>query len=137
MTSTDYLVMAEISRVAFESGPDAVIVVNDAGNIVAVNQRAEFLTGRPRKDLLGQPVEELIPQPVRDLHREHRKGYLSMPNRRLMGPDLDLSILQRVAGGEERIPVDVNLAPAVLESIGTVVVATIRTRGGWGGTTSQ
>lgn len=131
-----YLIQSEITRVAFESGPDAIIVVDTAGLILAVNQQAELLTGRPRGDLLGKPIELLIPEELRERHRGHRSGYLRTPYRRLMGPNLSLSIMQHTDDTDLAIPVDVNLAPSVI-SIGTVVVATIRTRGGWGGVSTQ
>lgn len=131
-----YLVQSEITRSAFESGPDAIIVVNDGGLIVAVNAQAELLTGKPRAALIGEPVETLVPNKLRDRHLDHRAGYLRKPHRRLMGPNLDLSIIQHSVNGDQEIPVEVNLAPSVI-STGTIVVATIRTSGGWSSTSTS
>jgi PAS domain S-box-containing protein len=128
---SSYLVQAEITRVAFDSGPDAIIVVDTSGVIVAVNTQAELLTNQTRAELIGAQVETLVPEGVRETHREHRDAYLHMPYRRLMGAGRDLSIVQRTDHGEVALPVEVNLAPSVI-SIGTIVVATIRIRRGWG-----
>lgn len=128
----DYLVQAELTRAAFEHSPDAVIVADVAGAIRLVNIQAELLTGRPRAELHGALIESLIPEDLRELHREHRQGFARNPRKRLMGPALDLSILQRTAGGDVPVPVEVNLSPA-MTSVGLVVVATIRVRGDrWG-----
>ena len=134
MTGVDYAVQAELHRAAFEQGPDAIIVVSTSGSILAANVQAELLTGRSRKDLIGRKVEDLIPADLRERHVAHRTAYARNPYRRLMGPDLDLSILQHSEDGDTPVRVDINLAPAPV-SIGVVVVLTIRQRDGaqWGG----
>lgn len=134
-----YLVQSEITRAAFESSPDAIIVVDREGIMLSANQQAEFLTGRPRAQLVGQPIETLVPEDLRQRHQQHRTDYTRMPRRRLMGHGLDLAIMQRTDDGDVPVPVDVNLAPAVLTTgamSGTIVIATIRTRGGWSGTSA-
>jgi PAS domain S-box-containing protein len=124
----DYIVQAELTRAAFEKGPDAVVIVDSAGTILMVNEQAELLTGLPRKDLLGQKAEVLVPADLREGHKDHRASYMRNPYRRLMGPDLDLTIVQRGEDGELAVPVEINLAPVPI-SMGTAVVLTIRQRG--------
>jgi PAS domain S-box-containing protein len=127
-----YRTQAELTTAAFEEGPDAILVVDSAGVIRMVNRQAEMLTGRHRDSLVGQPVESLIPADLRDAHVGHRTEFVRSPRRRLMGPGLDLAILQRAGDVEVPVPVDVNLAPT-MTSIGLVVVATVRLRGDrWG-----
>lgn len=128
MPELDYIVQAELTRAAFEKGPDAVVIVDASGTILLVNEQAELLTGQPRKDLLGQKAEVLVPADLRERHRGHRIEYMRNPYRRLMGPDLELSIMQRGDDEERSVPVEINLAPVPI-SIGTVVVLTIRQRG--------
>lgn len=132
-SSSYYMIQSEITRAAFDSGPDAIVVVDKGGKILAVNQQAELLSGRPRTELVGQKIEVLVPADLRERHLEHRAQYLRMPYRRLMGPSLVTSIVQvDEEGKESTVPVDINLAPSSI-SIGTVVVATVRLREGWGG----
>jgi len=45
-----------------EAAPDAIVVVDGAGDIVIVNQSAERLFGYSRQDLLGMPIDGLKPQ---------------------------------------------------------------------------
>lgn len=132
----DYKVEAEITRAVFDRGPDAIVVVDVRGTILAANEQAELLTGVPRSMLVGQAIEMLVPSTLRDRHHEHRQQYLRGPYRRAMGPGLELSILQKTDSGDVEVPVDVNLSPSVI-SIGTIVVATIRLRSGWGGASTS
>ena len=129
MTSeTDYIIQAELTRAAFEKGPDAVVIVDSVGTIVMMNEQAELLTGMPRRDVLGQKAEILVPADLRERHNAHRTAYMRNPYRRLMGPNLELAIVQRSECGERSVPVEINLAPVPI-STGTAVVLTIRQRG--------
>ena len=60
----------------FECVPDALILANAAGEIVAVNSQAERLFGYTRQELWGQSVELLVPERFHHRHREHREHYL-------------------------------------------------------------
>ncbi|MBC7822232.1 MAG: PAS domain S-box protein, partial [Planctomycetaceae bacterium] len=72
-------------RLLIESAPDAMVVADDAGLIVQVNQRTEELFGYPREDLLGHSVEWLVPSRLGKVHREHRSRYFRSPTPRPMG----------------------------------------------------
>ena len=49
-------------RGLLEAAPDAIIVVNQAGDIVLLNVQAEMRFGYPRDELIGQPVKNIIPE---------------------------------------------------------------------------
>jgi PAS domain S-box-containing protein len=49
-------------RGLLEAAPDAMVVVNQGGNIVLLNLQAEKQFGYRRDELLGQPVKNIIPQ---------------------------------------------------------------------------
>jgi PAS domain S-box-containing protein len=49
-------------RGLLEAAPDAMVVVNESGNIVLLNVQAEYQFGYPRDELLGQPVINIIPE---------------------------------------------------------------------------
>ena len=49
-------------RGLLEAAPDAMVVVNQGGEIVLLNVQAEKQFGYPRDELLGQPVSNIIPE---------------------------------------------------------------------------
>lgn len=116
------LLNADLAIVWLNFGPDAIIVVDDQGQIWLVNRQAELLTGYTRDELHGQCVDILLPDALRDTHQEHRAGFMDDPKLRPMGQHLDLRMARK--NGTE-VCVDINLSP-VTTSKGVYVVATIR-----------
>jgi len=77
-----------LTAAVIEALPDALIVVDVEGKIVLVNERAEFMFGYPRTDLIGRPVEMLMPVRTRQIHSAHRREYNQFnlsPHARTMG----------------------------------------------------
>ena len=105
-----------------ESAPDAVVIVNDKGQIELVNAQTENLFGYPRQEIIGQPVEVLVPANLRSRHSEHRAAYSDAPHTRAMGLGMDL--LGRRKDGSE-FPVEISLSPLETEE-GTLISSTIR-----------
>ncbi len=95
-------------RNLLESAPDAMVIVDRAGEIQLVNAQTEKLFGYPRQELLGQPVEILVPHRFHGQHAGHRQNYAHMPRPRAMGADLDL--YGRRKDGTE-FPVEISLSP--------------------------
>ena len=52
-------------RGLLEAAPDAMVVVNQAGEIVLLNVQAEKQFGYRRDELLGQKVKNIIPEGLR------------------------------------------------------------------------
>ena len=100
---------------------DAVVVVDEHGEIVLVNARAEELFDFSRDELVGRPVEMLLPERMRDAHLAHREGYMREPRSRSMGSGLDLTARKR--DGTE-VPVEIGLS-AVQTDDGMLVAAVI------------
>jgi len=109
-------------RGLLEAAPDAVVIVNDQGEIVLVNEQTELMFGYERRDLLGKRVEFLLPERFHLEHIEHRMGYRSAPRRRRMGTVPDLA--GRRMNGRE-FPVDVSLS-ALETDEGTLIIAFVR-----------
>jgi PAS domain S-box-containing protein len=105
-----------------ESVPDATVIIGPGGAIELVNTQTEKLFGYQRGELIGQPVELLLPERFRGAYLRHRPGYLSKPQSRPIGAELELHGRRR--DGTE-FPVDVSLNPMEAES-GTLIIAAVR-----------
>ena len=58
-----------------EALPDALIATDAAGKIVLFNERAEFMFGLHRSELIGEPLERLLPERFRLRHAHDREMY--------------------------------------------------------------
>jgi PAS domain S-box-containing protein len=92
-------------RALLESAPDAVLIVDAAGQILLVNQQTEVLFGYPREELVNKPIETLLPEHARVSHVRQRNHYMADPLTRPMG-FVDLAARRR--DGTE-VPVDISL----------------------------
>lgn len=91
-----------------ETAPDAIVIVDDSGNIAIVNVQAELMFGYARDELIGRPIEMLLPSSVRQAHVRHRSSYMEEPRLRPMGDGQDL--LGLCKDGSE-LPVEISLSP--------------------------
>ncbi len=105
-----------------EAAPDAVVIVDQQGQIVLVNEQTELMFGYERRELLGKRVEFLLPERFHREHHQHRLRYSSAPRTRRMGTVRDLT--GRRMNGRE-FPVDVSLSTLETDE-GILVIAFVR-----------
>ena len=98
----------EIYHRIFEFMPDALLVIDQEGNITRVNAQAEPMFGYNRTELLGQPVEMLIPQRFAARLVELRSRFLTEQGMRPMGAELELFARRKDAS---EFLVDIMLSP--------------------------
>ncbi|MBP1634902.1 MAG: response regulator receiver modulated diguanylate cyclase/phosphodiesterase with sensor(s) [Acidobacteria bacterium] len=110
------------ARDVLEAAPDALVLVDGAGNIALANEPAEQLFGYSRGELLGQAVEILLPTCYRDAHLRHRAAYTTDLRRRPVGGGPELFGLRK--DGAE-FPVEISLAPLASRR-GTFVMIAVR-----------
>jgi PAS domain S-box-containing protein len=104
------------SQAVLEAAPDAMLVINRAGEILAVNLQAEKLYGFSREQLIGKVVESLIPERFRDRHRQHREHFLANPKIQFM----QVPGIFALRSNTNEFPVDVSLSRL---TVGTEILA--------------
>jgi PAS domain S-box-containing protein len=112
----------DVLRGLLAAAPDALLAVNESGQIVFLNDQAERVFGWPRADLIGQPVERLVPERFAHGHPAMRAGYVSHPTTRPMGVGLELWARRR--DGSE-FPAEISLS-GFTTTEGLLVAAAIR-----------
>jgi PAS domain S-box-containing protein len=102
--------------------PDAIVVVDEAGEIVLVNAQTETLLGYSRSELIGRSVERLIAERHRVEHIRHPRCSLAHPATRPMGAQLELYVVRK--DGQE-LAVEIGLGTLETQA-GTFVSAALR-----------
>jgi PAS domain S-box-containing protein len=110
----------DLFRGLLESAPDAVVIVDDQGQIEIINRQTERLFGYTRDELVGRSVDVLLPEPLRQRHADERAGYTRDPHTRPMGAGLEL--FGRRRDGSE-FPVEISLSP--MRTNGRLLVVSI------------
>jgi PAS domain S-box-containing protein len=101
--------------------PDALLLVDERGQIVYVNAAAVALFGHPASQLIGQTIEQLVPRKSRDIHQRYREGFAAAPATREMGARLVALSACRHDGTE--FPAEIRLAPVEEGGVGYVLAA--------------
>jgi len=109
-------------KALLDSAPDAMVVVNNLGEIVLINIQTEKIFGYNRDELLGQKVEVLIPERYSANHLHHREKFFESARTRSMGAGLQL--FGKRKDGKE-FPVEISLSP-LQTAEGLLVSAAIR-----------
>ena len=68
-----------------DSIPEAMIVIDDRGNMSSFSATAERLFGHAAADILGKNVKMLMPSPYQDEHDGYLKRYMRTGERRIIG----------------------------------------------------
>jgi PAS domain S-box-containing protein len=119
---TERTAAEEMFRLAVEASPSGMIMVDQTGQMILVNQEAERLFGYGREELVGQSIDVLVPAALRAAHAHQREHFAMQPEKRAMGVGRDL-FGQRKDGSY--FPVEIGLNPIVRHGVLLVLAAII------------
>jgi PAS domain S-box-containing protein len=107
-TETEQKITQARFRLAVETCPSGIVMVDAAGQIVMVNAKTEQMFGYSRQELIGQGVDILVPTRFRDEHSAFRSVFAANPGTRPMGAGRDLFGRRK---DSSEFPVEVGLNP--------------------------
>ncbi len=66
-------------RGLIETAPEAVIITDDSGRILLVNEQAQKIFGYRPEELIGEQIETLVPEASREQHAQNYAAYVNDP----------------------------------------------------------
>jgi PAS domain S-box-containing protein len=82
-------------RSVVESTPDAIVLADSAGNILAWNQGAQAIFGYGEAELVGEPLTRLMPERYRGAHRSGLARFRATGESRVIGRTVQLHGLRK------------------------------------------
>src|SRR5881296_2623996 len=102
---TENILQEKGFRSLFDASPDAMLVVDRRGSVVAVNREATQRFGWAEGELLGRPVDQLIPPRFRRVHVAQRVSEDESPG--IAPREAPVSLFARRRDGTE-FPVEIS-----------------------------
>lgn len=93
---TDHDMDSRVQLQAFlDAAPDAIITINDRGEMISVNPTTEKLFGYQRAELKGRNVSMLMPSPDHERHDGYIRRYLETGEARIIGIGREIVALRK------------------------------------------
>lgn len=83
-----------VSTAILRTAVDPIVVIDDQGTIVEVNESTQRLFGYGLNELIGKPIETLMPEPFRSEHAGYIARYLTQGDPRIIGTGREVSALR-------------------------------------------
>lgn len=84
-STSQELSLGDLSHAIFEAAVDAMIVIDTAGIICALNPAAETIFGFLRTELIGRNVSTLMPDPDSSRHDDYLRAYTKTGEKKIIG----------------------------------------------------
>jgi PAS domain S-box-containing protein len=91
-------------RGLIDAAPDAILVIDNAGRVVKMNDEAERMFGYTRAQLIGQDIETIVPERFHDAYHASRRQYQEAP----APPTIAAELTAKRADGTE-FPVEIRI----------------------------
>jgi len=114
-------------KTLLESLAEGVVIVNDMGRVIMINNRFAELSGYNKEEVMGESISIFIPEKSREKHAEHIMKFFTEPRIRPMGMGVALSA-RRKDGTE--FPVEISLSHLDMENgkLGVAFITDITSR---------
>lgn len=112
----------ESFRKILEATPDAIVIMDQTGKIIFINEQTEKLFGYRKNELIHQYVEILIPKSYRYKHSEQRDNFFQKLKCLPIGTGMELYGLRK---NQDVFPIEITLSPFETNE-GVVGLAAIR-----------
>ncbi|ABZ75295.1 multi-sensor hybrid histidine kinase [Shewanella halifaxensis HAW-EB4] len=112
------------SNAVLESAPEAMLIVEESGQLVFTNSRCQQLFGYDKQQMLAMSVDELVPDGVRYRHAALRTQFIAEGRDRKMGKGQTLNA-RKSDGSEFPVEISLGLLP-VTDDGKRQVAATVR-----------
>ena len=97
----------------FDAAPDAVIVIEDSGNIVKWNPKAETLFGWKETEVIGKSLAAtIIPERFREVHKKGMRHFLQTGEGPILGKVIETCALTK-SGNELDIALNIAASPKI------------------------
>lgn len=96
-----------ISEAIIETSVDAIITIDEKGQILSFNRAAEKMFGYVEDDIIGEGIEMLMPQPHKSRHHEYLKNYIETGEKKIIGIGREVNAVKK---NGEVFPIDLSVA---------------------------
>ncbi|VAW22652.1 Sensory box/GGDEF family protein [hydrothermal vent metagenome] len=109
----------------FEQYPDAILIVDNKGNIAGVNKHLSEMFGYEKHEMLGNTIEMLLPKGHRRSHVKKRNNYINTAASDAGRPMETGTKFQAQRKDGSCFPIDIMLSPSVDKSVTITVIRDI------------
>ncbi len=106
-------------KTLLETLSDGVVIVNELGRIILINDKLNEMTGFNKEDVMGQSINIFLENQLHDKHNDHIVKFFSKPSKRPMGLGMELSAIRK---DKTTFPVEISLSTLKIEG-GTLGIA--------------
>lgn len=114
-------------KTLLESLAEGVVIINELGRIIIINNRFSQLTGYTKQEVMGESLDIFMPESVGEAHKQHLEHFFSQPRIRPMGVGMELVALRK---DKTLFPVEISLSflKTETEKLGLAFITDISSR---------
>ena len=100
-------------KTLIESLAEGVVIINEGGRIILINDRLAQLTGFDKREVMGESLTVFLPEDLGDKHAQHIMSFFSQPRIRPMGIGFEIVAKRK---DNSIFPVEISLSYLDTES---------------------